>query len=272
MICTGICTGVRSRGMQPCRREEEEPGTQCRVPHTRQAIYHAQTCTRTRMHACIHAVLHILGRALASQAEHSWGYSSTGKKSTGKSFLPYYETFGPGDEITCMVDLTADPPMVTFAKNGTIIGKAFNLPRARNASQAYFPHVLIKNMEVELDFKGAPPKGHVSYTSNSAWSDVWQGYPPWEQACSSKGKGRPVSVPASGVQFKACEVLTMVGLPGKPYPHNQTCLALSCSSLLSPPPFGGFKFFAPLTSRQLYIFLPCVRLLPLQALARLAGL
>lgn len=62
-------------------------------------------------------------RILMLQADHTWGYNSTGEKASGSAFMPYAEPFGPdhGDEVTCILDLTVEPT-VTFAKNGMLLG------------------------------------------------------------------------------------------------------------------------------------------------------
>lgn len=58
----------------------------------------------------------------ALQVNHSWGYGGTGKKASGGAFTPYSEPFGPGDEIACILDLTAAEPTLMFAKNGLSLG------------------------------------------------------------------------------------------------------------------------------------------------------
>lgn len=62
------------------------------------------------------------GRIHMLQADHTWGYSGTGEKASGGACMSYAEPFGPGDEVTCILDLTATEPTLTFAKNGVLLG------------------------------------------------------------------------------------------------------------------------------------------------------
>ena len=62
------------------------------------------------------------GTSHALQMEHSWSYCSTGEKASAGAYAPYSEPFGTGDEIACMLDLTAAEPTLTFAKNGVLLG------------------------------------------------------------------------------------------------------------------------------------------------------
>jgi hypothetical protein len=59
---------------------------------------------------------------------------------------PSPQTFGPGDEVVCMVDLTATPGTLSFVKNGLPLGTAYQLPRLHTggAPQPLLPHVMVR--------------------------------------------------------------------------------------------------------------------------------
>ena len=91
------------------------------------------------------------------------------------AFKPYGEPFGPGDEITCFVDLTSNPGELFFAKNGTLLGAAFKVVKPMGNTRealirtAIFPHVLLKNLAVSVDFKGP----------GAPYNPCINGYYPW---------------------------------------------------------------------------------------------
>ena len=66
--------------------------------------------------------MHGTSHGYALQADHFWSYCSTGEKASSDAFAPFSEPFRPGDEIACMLDLTAVEPTLTFAKNGALLG------------------------------------------------------------------------------------------------------------------------------------------------------
>lgn len=145
------------------------------------------------------------------ETEHSFGFGGTGKFSTGGKFLDYGEKFGVGDTIICAVNLEDKPlASIGFYKNGSWLGVAKHFDDGskgvgvvgspRNQLQwesALFPHVLLKNVVVEVQFsleEGLP---------------VLEGYEPWASALSN---GNAILGPTFSSP-KDCEVMMMVGLP-----------------------------------------------------------
>lgn len=145
------------------------------------------------------------------ETEHSFGFGGTGKFSTGGKFSDYGSKFGVGDTIVCAVNLESRPlAELLFLKNGTQLGiaKRFDSgPKGLGVTDtplkklswesAIFPHVLLKNVVVQMQFSiedGLVPA---------------EGYKPWSDALQD-GNG------IIGPQFsskKDCEVIMMVGLP-----------------------------------------------------------
>lgn len=79
---------------------------------------------------------------------NGFGFGGTGKKSNSKSFDEYGEAFGLSDTIGCYLDM--DKMEISFSKNGTHLGKAFDLKKQyQNAT--LFPAVVLK-VEKELHF------------------------------------------------------------------------------------------------------------------------
>ncbi|KAM5588413.1 hypothetical protein ABKV19_006711 [Rosa sericea] len=141
----------------------------------------------------------------------SFGYGGTGKFSNASRFTDYGEKFGLGDVIVCAVNLEEKPlASIGFSKNGKSLGTAvrFNAGdlgvgdvegEVKNLHWecGVFPHVLLKNVGVELMFSvedGLVPE---------------EGFRPWECALED---GNSVMGP-SVCEPKHCEVMMMVGLP-----------------------------------------------------------
>ncbi|GAX80589.1 hypothetical protein CEUSTIGMA_g8026.t1 [Chlamydomonas eustigma] len=142
------------------------------------------------------------------EVEHSWGFGGTGRVATGNTFKAYGESFGPGDVIVCLVDLSpGQPSSISFIKNGVFLGKAFDISVPADETQAYFPHVLIKNSEVALDFSSDP-------VTTTPWSDQLQGYVPWQKLLMKSAQHVIVPHKLQEVPFNQCELLMLVGLPG----------------------------------------------------------
>ncbi|KAK9156093.1 hypothetical protein Sjap_003573 [Stephania japonica] len=143
------------------------------------------------------------------ETEHSFGYGGTGKFSNAGKFMEYGEKFGVGDTIVCAVNLESMPlASVGFFKNGKWLGIAKEFD-ARNIGVvgvpvkemqwacALFPHVLLKNVVVEVQF--SVDDGLV----------VEEGYKPWSYAFED---GNAILGPTFS-NYKDCEVMMMVGLP-----------------------------------------------------------
>ncbi|CAA0837168.1 Unknown protein [Striga hermonthica] len=142
---------------------------------------------------------------------YSFGYGGTGKFSNSGSFLEYGERFEVGDTIVCAVDLESSPmASISFSKNGIWLGVAKYFDAGPNGLEvvgspvkrlhwesALFPHVLLKNVVVQLQFTIADGLNPV------------EGYKPWDAAVTD---GNAMLGPDFS-NFDDCEVIMMVGLP-----------------------------------------------------------
>ncbi|KAJ4980873.1 hypothetical protein NE237_031710 [Protea cynaroides] len=145
------------------------------------------------------------------ETEHSYGFGGTGKFSNAGKFTDYGTKFGVGDTIVCAVNLENHPlAFVGFSKNGQWLGTAkqfdagpkglgvVNSPlRKLEWESALFPHILLKNVVVQLQFcseDGLIPQ---------------EGYKTWASALED---GNGIMGPSFSSP-KECEVLMMVGLP-----------------------------------------------------------
>ncbi|KAJ8630789.1 hypothetical protein MRB53_024112 [Persea americana] len=145
------------------------------------------------------------------ESDHSFGFGGTGKFSNSGKFSDYGTKFGVGDRIVCALDLENRPlALIGFSKNGKWLGTAKQFdagPRGLGVvnsplrelpwGSALFPHVLLKNVVVRLQFSvedGLVPE---------------EGYKPWSAALED---GNAIMGPTFSSQ-KDCEVLMMVGLP-----------------------------------------------------------
>ncbi|XP_030518073.1 heterogeneous nuclear ribonucleoprotein U-like protein 1 isoform X2 [Rhodamnia argentea] len=140
----------------------------------------------------------------------SFGYGGTGKFSTENDFLDYGEKFGVGDTIICAVDLESKPlASIGFSKNGKWLGVAKQFDASGMGlgvdtavsnvpwKSALFPHILLKNVEVEMHFSledGLVPE---------------DGFKPW--ACAFEDQ-KAILGPAFS-DISCCEIMMMVGLP-----------------------------------------------------------
>ncbi|ESO02060.1 hypothetical protein HELRODRAFT_106435 [Helobdella robusta] len=93
-----------------------------------------------------------------------FGYGGTGKKSFGKQFDSYGESFGLSDVIGCYLDL--DNFTIKWSKNGVDFGKAYDIPPNLRHS-VFYAAVCLKNAEMKFNFGGSrfshlPKEGFVS--------------------------------------------------------------------------------------------------------------
>ncbi|XP_068497042.1 uncharacterized protein [Phaseolus vulgaris] len=143
------------------------------------------------------------------ESRHSFGYGGTGKFSNSGRFVNFGDRFGVGDTIICCVDLESKPlASIGFSKNGKWLGVAAQFDVASLGvvdsppgnllwKSALFPHVLLKNVEVQMQFSvgdGLVPE---------------EGFKPWASAVEDANivMGPTFSDP------KDCEMIMMVGLP-----------------------------------------------------------
>lgn len=128
----------------------------------------------------------------------SGGFGGTGKFSTAGRFSDYGEKFGAGDTVVCAVDLeNPSSASVGFSLNGRWLGTAWRFDAGELQGSALFPHVLLKNVAVEMQF--SVEDGLV----------LEQGFKPWSSAVED---GNAVAGP-SFLPAGNCEVVMMVGLP-----------------------------------------------------------
>ncbi|XP_041375117.1 ATP-dependent RNA helicase DDX1-like [Gigantopelta aegis] len=96
-----------------------------------------------------------------------FGFGGTGKKSYGKQFDSYGQSFGVNDTIGCYLDLNNGE--IKWAKNGVDLGKAYDI--AENIRQeTFYAAVVLKNAEIEFNFGDTPfkypPKGNYAALSS----------------------------------------------------------------------------------------------------------
>ncbi|KAB1221886.1 Heterogeneous nuclear ribonucleoprotein U-like protein 1 [Morella rubra] len=145
------------------------------------------------------------------ETEHSFGFGGTGKFSSAGNFEDYGEKFGVGDTIVCAINLEDRPlASIGFSKNGKRLGLAKQFDagpkglrvvdspiRRLRWESALFPHVLLKNVAVQLQFsaeEGLVPE---------------EDYKPWASALED---GNAIMGPSFS-KPEDCEVIMMVGLP-----------------------------------------------------------
>lgn len=145
------------------------------------------------------------------ETENSFGFGGTGKFSNAGKFSNYGEKFMVGDTIVCAVNLeNKSLASIGFSKNGNWLGIAKQFNAGPNGlgvedsatkhlqwESALFPHVLVKNVVVEVQFsveEGLIPQ---------------EGYRPWSLALED---GNAIVGPTCS-NVKDCEVMMMVGLP-----------------------------------------------------------
>ncbi|XP_014517726.2 heterogeneous nuclear ribonucleoprotein U-like protein 1 isoform X1 [Vigna radiata var. radiata] len=140
---------------------------------------------------------------------HSFGYGGTGKLSNSGRFVNFGDRFGAGDTIICCVDFESKPlASIGFSKNGKWLGVAAQFdvanlgvmdspPGSFQWKSAFFPHVLLKNVEVQMQFSvgdGLVPE---------------EGFKPWASAVEDAN----IVMGPSFSDPKDCEMIMMVGLP-----------------------------------------------------------
>ncbi|XP_054776386.1 uncharacterized protein LOC129284896 isoform X2 [Prosopis cineraria] len=145
------------------------------------------------------------------ESRNSFGYGGTGKFSNSGKFSDYGGKFGIGDTIVCCIDLESRPlASISFSKNGKWLGTAFRFDagplglevvdspqKALPGESALFPHVLLKNVVVQMQF--SVEDGLV----------LEEGFKPWAYAIEE----RDMVIGPSFSDVRDCEVIMMVGLP-----------------------------------------------------------
>eukprot|EP00884_Botryococcus_braunii_P010766 jgi/Botrbrau1/19691/Bobra.0003s0052.1 len=134
---------------------------------------------------------------LLGMVPHSFAISSAGNILTGQQNgrQLFKLALSPPDEIGVFLDMDCSPGQISFTRNGQWLGTAIPLPHLSSPGSALFPHVVLQNMVVRVNF-----------VDTSLQQD---GFKPWTSALSTDGCTVIPSAPAgSGVRS---EVLMIIG-------------------------------------------------------------
>ena len=85
---------------------------------------------------------------------NSWAFASSGHKWPGSKSESFATAFTVGDRIGCLLDLENETGSLSFTHNGKWLGAAFDVPQPDSSQNRLFPHILLKDLEVEVDFIG----------------------------------------------------------------------------------------------------------------------
>ncbi|CAN6241052.1 unnamed protein product [Urochloa humidicola] len=137
------------------------------------------------------------------ESDHSFGFGGTGKFSHQRRFNNYGVRFGVGDTIVCAVDLDSKPmASIGFVRNGEWLGIAKHFAAGEKGlglvgaavkpmqwESALFPHILLKNVVVEMQF------------SREDGLQPVDGYEPWASAVADGNAVLgPLSLPLLNLQ------------------------------------------------------------------------
>lgn len=134
------------------------------------------------------------------EEESSYGYDGTAKKCEACKFDDFGHTFGKEDVITSYIDFEMSPPTISYAKNGDDLGIAFEVDEKILEKESFFPHILSKNCEFEVNF------GELE----EPWFSIKDGFTminKLEKENLARG-----SLPPENKDN--CEMMMMCGLPG----------------------------------------------------------
>jgi len=139
-----------------------------------------------------------LSSLFLGDSEESWGWGGTGKKSNGNRFVDFGGVFGVGDVVGVIMD--ADNLSISFTKNGRFMGQAYTGLSPAVKTIGLFPHILLKNMEIEVNF-----------SREKAWFQPPANVYFIDEATSHNLVDNPIDHPR---RLEEAEFIMMVGLPG----------------------------------------------------------
>lgn len=132
-------------------------------------------------------------------SDSSWGVESTARRAHNGGFKAYASQFRAGDVIGCILDMNTCT--ISFLKNGEFMGVAFDSVPKEACKTGIFPHLMMKNVKVQVNFLSAnrwfdPPGPQVKFFGD---------------ADLELRVANPCAHPPT---FLDCEMLMMIGLPG----------------------------------------------------------
>ena len=157
---------------------------------------------------------------MLGESSLSYGFESTGKVCASSSFFEYGADFSEGDVIGTYLDLESEPKTLRYTKNGEDLGVAMSLT-VNLEEKPLFPHVYIRNVNVELNFGGR----------EEPWFSVLEGYSLIQDAESDHIADKVGKVPA---EIADCEVIYHSFQKGNQSPSNPEIsrqLSIPCRAL-----------------------------------------
>lgn len=129
----------------------------------------------------------------------SYGYDNSGKSCTASNFSDYGVTFTEGDVIGCYLDFESEEKTISYTKNGEDLGTAFTLSEEDLQDKVFFPHVVLKNTECQIN--------------TGAQEEVWFPRKDGFALIEQMGNENLVEGKRGYKEKEECEVIMMVGLP-----------------------------------------------------------
>ena len=103
----------------------------------------------------------------------SYAISSTAEKWTAAKAEAFGIKFGVGDKVGCFLDLESDTCTVSFAVNSNWLGVAYGVTRPVRPQTALFPHILLKNVKVKVDFTSQIAEGDTNWPAEATFYQPW---------------------------------------------------------------------------------------------------